>query len=306
MSDDEGRSRSQSPEDLSGVDESWMIRLSSIKTLAELYAAGRKNSLSLNPVAVSEQLFKPDPTLLDRVSLFQGDITKLEVDAIVNAANRSLLGSSLAFGGGGVDGAIHSAAGPKLLDECRTLNGCLTGESKITRGYNLPARHIIHTVGPVYSNFDKAEKHRQLESAYKTSLQVAVENEVRHVAFPSISTGIYSFPIEAATHIALRTTRNFITSKAGAKASRTVDLFLSTYVLMVLQLERVIFVVWSDKDKDVYRSLLPFYFPPGEKESSPELEETGALPQATKEVGSTGEPVQAQETEGEVPQEKAS
>ncbi|KAF9048649.1 hypothetical protein BJ165DRAFT_1041213 [Panaeolus papilionaceus] len=280
MSDDGERSRSQSPEDLSEADESWMTRLSSIKTLAQLYTIKAKNPLSLKPVAQSRQLFKPDPGLLNRVSLFQGDITTLEVDAIVNAANRSLLGFSrlIPLGGGGVDGAIHTAAGPKLLDECRTLNGCLTGESKITRGYNLPARHIIHTVGPVYTSSDKEEKHRQLESAYHTSLKVAVENEVRHVAFPSISTGIYSFPIEAATRIALQTTRSFLASKEGET------------------LERVIFVVWSDKDKDVYRSLLPEYFPPGERETTPEAEKANAVPESIEEVQSTQEE-KAAETE---------
>ncbi|CAA7265583.1 unnamed protein product [Cyclocybe aegerita] len=221
----------------SEADERFFVRLDKdIKPIAEFYA----NNI-LKPAPPAKVRRKHDPALLERVSLYQGDITKVDVDAVVNAANRSLLG------GGGVDGAIHAAAGPKLYDECRELNGCSTGESKITKGYNLPARHVIHTVGPVYSTRDKEEKAEQLASCYKTSMQLAVENTIRHVAFPSISTGIYSYPIVDATRIALDTVRTFIESEEGAK------------------IERVIFVVWSNKDKEVYESLIPEYFPPGEK-----------------------------------------
>jgi len=133
---------------------------------------------------------------LDRVEVLQGDITKLAVDAIVNAANSSLLG------GGGVDGAIHRAAGPDLVHECRLLGGCKTGEAKITRGYRLPAKHIIHTVGPVW-NGGKLNEPALLRACYRNSFQVAVKNNIRTIAFPAISCGIYRYPVTAAVGIAL-------------------------------------------------------------------------------------------------------
>lgn len=136
--------------------------------------------------------------------IVEGDITKLQVDAIVNAANSSLLG------GGGVDGAIHRAAGPDLLAECRTLHGCRTGEAKITGGYNLPAKHVIHTVGPIYyGNGDEAEL---LESCYKSSMDLARENDIHSIAFSAISTGVYGYPVEAATSIAVNTVREWISN----------------------------------------------------------------------------------------------
>jgi O-acetyl-ADP-ribose deacetylase (regulator of RNase III) len=140
----------------------------------------------------------------DRIELVEGDITLQNTDAIVNAANKSLLG------GGGVDGAIHRAAGPELLAECRTLNGCQTGEAKITKGYRLPARHVIHTVGPVYRDGRQGEP-ELLANCYRNSLRVAVSNGLKTVAFPSISTGAYGYPIEAAAEIALETVGNFLT-----------------------------------------------------------------------------------------------
>jgi len=158
----------------------------------------------------------------------QADITTLMVDAIVNAANSSLLG------GGGVDGAIHRAAGPELVQECRLLGGCKTGDAKITKGYRLPARHVIHTVGPVW-NGGHAGEAELLASCYRRSLEVAAENRVRSIAFPSISTGIFGYPIEQAARIAVDTVRS-------ARASASLD--------------EVTFCCFSERDLDVYLGLM--------------------------------------------------
>jgi O-acetyl-ADP-ribose deacetylase (regulator of RNase III) len=162
--------------------------------------------------------------ILDKLEVRQGDITTLAVDAIVNAANQSLLG------GGGVDGAIHRAAGPQLLEMCRTLGGCPTGEARITKGYNLPARFVVHTVGPVYSG--KPEDSRLLTNCYANSLKLAVENNVKSIAFPAISCGVYGYPVEDACKIAVDTTVDFLKSNPG--------------------LEKTVFILFSDGDRDVY------------------------------------------------------
>jgi O-acetyl-ADP-ribose deacetylase len=142
-------------------------------------------------------------TALSRLELLRADITTLAVDAIVNAANSTLLG------GGGVDGAIHRAAGPGLLAECRTLGGCPTGEARITRGHRLPARHVIHTVGPVWHGGDRGEA-ELLASCYRSSLRLAVDNGICSIAFPAISCGIYGYPIGAACRIAVSETAKFV------------------------------------------------------------------------------------------------
>ena len=164
-----------------------------------------------------------------KIHIVQGDITKLDVDAIVNAANTPLLG------GGGVDGAIHSAAGPELLAECRTLGGCRPGEAKITHGYRLPARFVIHTVGPIWQG-GKHDEARTLANCYRNSLQLAVENEIKKVAFPAISCGAYGFPIKEAAQIAVKATREFLAVSNNP--------------------QNVIFVVWGEDVYEAYRKAL--------------------------------------------------
>jgi O-acetyl-ADP-ribose deacetylase len=164
-----------------------------------------------------------------KIEIVRGDITKLKVDAIVNAANTTLLG------GGGVDGAIHRAAGPELLAECRMLGGCPSGEAKITRGYGLAARFVIHTVGPVWRGGKRGEP-ETLTNCYRNSLQTAVENGITTIAFPAISCGAYGYPVQKAAQIAVKTTREFLANED--------------------KIEKVIFVLWSNDIYEAYRELL--------------------------------------------------
>jgi O-acetyl-ADP-ribose deacetylase (regulator of RNase III) len=165
----------------------------------------------------------------NKIEIHKGDITKLKADAIVNAANTTLLG------GGGVDGAIHRAAGPMLLEECKTLGGCPTGEAKITKGYNLPAKYVIHTVGPVWRGGNNNEDNL-LTNCYRNSLLLAVENNIKTIAFPAISTGVYGFPIEKASEIAVSVVIEFL------KGSN--------------KIEKVIFVCFDEKTYMTYKNLL--------------------------------------------------
>ncbi|XP_035506316.2 ADP-ribose glycohydrolase MACROD1 isoform X1 [Scophthalmus maximus] len=187
--------------------------------------------------------YKRNENLDKKISLYTGDITKLEIDAIVNAANKTLLG------GGGVDGAIHRAAGPLLKKQCASLHGCETGEAKITCGYSLPAKYVIHTVGPIAQGGVGEEQRKALRSCYKNSLQSATENAARSVAFPCISTGIYGYPPEQAVHEALATVREYLDTHHD-------------------KLDRVIFCVFLPTDKELYLQNLPLYFPAAPTEAT--------------------------------------
>jgi len=165
---------------------------------------------------------------MTQFEIIRADITTLQVDAIVNAANSSLLG------GGGVDGAIHRAAGPQLLQACKQLHGCPTGEAKITKGYQLPARFVIHTVGPVWHGGSQGEA-LLLASCYRRSLELADANQVKTIAFPAISTGVYGYPIHEATAIAIQTVKDYCSGDT--------------------KIEKVIFCCFSDRDLSIYREI---------------------------------------------------
>lgn len=164
--------------------------------------------------------------VLKKIEIYKGDITTLKVDAVVNAANRTLLG------GGGVDGAIHQAAGDELLEECKLLNGCETGNAKITKGYNLPARYVIHTVGPVWRGGINNEVNL-LESCYKECLELAIKDGIKTIAFPNISTGVYGFPKNKAAEIAYNVTVSFLNKNKS--------------------IEKVIFVIFDEENYDIYK-----------------------------------------------------
>ncbi|XP_051504656.1 ADP-ribose glycohydrolase MACROD1-like isoform X2 [Myxocyprinus asiaticus] len=216
----------------------------------------------------TEEEEPPSFSLARKVSLHRGDITTLEVDAIVNAANSSLLG------GGGVDGCIHRAAGHLLYDECHSLNGCDTGKAKITCGYDLPAKYVIHTVGPIARGNVGQSQRDDLESCYKNSLKLVKDNKLRSLAFPCISTGIYGFPNEPAAEIALRTVRDWILSNRD-------------------EIDRVIFCVFLETDYEIYNRRMSDFFSPDndshEEEEEAKMENDNAQTEGGEEDATQGD-----------------
>jgi O-acetyl-ADP-ribose deacetylase (regulator of RNase III) len=212
------------------------LTLSEIPTITLLYKL-RKIALPANLEA--SDLPSPSAEYNDKISIIRHDITQLAVDSIVNAANESLLG------GGGVDGAIHRAAGPELLEECETLNGCPTGSARITDGYQLPAKKVIHAVGPIYWMTKPQRRHTGLlHGCYRTSLELAVQNGLKSIAFSALSTGVYGYPSGEASTVALNAVREFLDEGKGDS------------------LERIIFCNFMQKDEDAYFHNIPKFFPP--------------------------------------------
>ncbi|KFY88586.1 hypothetical protein V500_06259 [Pseudogymnoascus sp. VKM F-4518 (FW-2643)] len=210
-------------------------QVSEIPTVAQLYQLKK-----LSPDASTS--VTPSQALNNKVSIFRGNITKLRVDAIVNAANKFLAG------GGGVDGAIHAAAGPGLSQECSTLDGCETGSAKITGAYELPCKKVIHAVGPVYSRPGREKCAALLASCYTTSLQLAVDNDCKSIVFSGLSTGVYGYPSQDAASVATKAVRGFLEGAAGDK------------------IDRVIFCTFEMKDVHAYNDWTPLAFPPTEQD----------------------------------------
>ncbi|KAF2472766.1 MACRO domain-containing protein 1 [Lindgomyces ingoldianus] len=253
------------------------IPLSEIPTLSLLY---KINKIAPSPDLDPSTLPTPSAAYNDKISVIRQDITVLAVDSIVNAANNSLLG------GGGVDGAIHCAAGPELLDECELLEGCDTGDAKITNGYDLPAKKVIHAVGPIYWDKRAAGKHTTLLSGcYRRSLELAVENGLKSIAFSALSTGVYGYPSGEASETALATVRQFMDE---GKAD---------------DMDRIIFCNFMQKDEDAYFENIPRFFPPvvaepenadepGKEKSTDETELAAKLPDVpTEEPKDPAEPL---------------
>ncbi|XP_071582737.1 macro domain-containing protein CT2219 [Temnothorax nylanderi] len=222
--DEKQKFLNMSPEEKRNFFKAKVTTLDQIPTWSEYWDKNKSNIAK-----TVEKVEKVDEAVAKKVSMWQGDITSLEIDVIVNAANSSLLG------GGGVDGAIHRAAGPNLRKECATLGGCRVGEAKISGGYMLPAKYIIHTVGP------QGEKPDKLKECYENSLILAKENHLRTIAFPCISTGIYGYPQRPAAKVALSTVKKFLLDNKDA-------------------VDRIIFCLFLESDKDIYEELLQKYF----------------------------------------------
>lgn len=206
------------------------VSVEEIPSIAQLY---KLTELKPHDNA-SAKLPKPSQSYNDRVGIIRGDITKLAVDAIVNAANTSLLG------GGGVDGAIHRVAGPELVEACRPLNGCATGSAKITNAFELPSKKVIHAVGPVYKSSDKEGSEVKLRGCYTTSLQLAVQNGCKSIAFSAVSTGVYGYPSQAAAPVAIKAVRDFLESKDGDK------------------MDMIVFTTFEKKDVLAYNESVPY------------------------------------------------
>ncbi|KAK1622197.1 macro domain-containing protein [Colletotrichum phormii] len=224
-----------------------------IPTVELLYKLGKIHS---TPGAI----FSYNASHNQKVAVIRGDITTLGVDAIVNAANTSLLG------GGGVDGAIHRAAGRGLVQECRTLNGCSTGSAKITGAYNLPCKKVIHAVGPVYDELRPDVSEEKLAGCYNTSLKLAVQNGCRSIAFSALSTGVYGYPSSEAAPVAVEVVREFLDGQDGDK------------------LDKVVFCTFEMKDVKAYNETLPVFFPPEDQPATDKKTGDGPSKKETEEA----------------------